>query len=218
MVHVIAHSMGGLDVRHLVASGATNIASLTTLGTPFRGTLTADVVVDPARLLHLNPIQLTAAIARYQVRLLTELPFSLPGQTQFALEELRNAVSGLATGDYSSLGSYFRGLFAMDDDALSELTTEKCRQNFPDDEHDMRGVSSYSYAGSIEPARVSPPLAVPAIVLDAVGEANDGVVPITSAKLRNHKRTLTADHFGLVGWSATDVTDLYRQIYSTIDA
>jgi triacylglycerol lipase len=60
-VHVIAHSMGGLDARSLIAGGATNIASLTTLGTPFRGTLVADVAADPANLLQVNPAQLVAA-------------------------------------------------------------------------------------------------------------------------------------------------------------
>jgi triacylglycerol esterase/lipase EstA (alpha/beta hydrolase family) len=47
-VHVIAHSIGGLDVRFLIGGGVTNIASLTTLGTPFGGTLAADVAADSA--------------------------------------------------------------------------------------------------------------------------------------------------------------------------
>src|SRR3979411_1877150 len=48
-VHVIAHSMGGLDARYLISqnNGSAMIATLTTLGTPFGGTLAADIRVDP---------------------------------------------------------------------------------------------------------------------------------------------------------------------------
>jgi pimeloyl-ACP methyl ester carboxylesterase len=217
-VHVIAHSMGGLDARSLIAGDATNIASLTTLGTPFRGTLAADVAVDPARLLQVNPAWLVAAIVRYEVDVLAAWPFEVEAQTHFAIGELRTAVGNLEKGDYSGLATYFRGLFRLDDDALGELTTERCRQNFPDDQHDLRGVPTYSYAGSIAPARVTTLLTVAAILLDSTGQQNDGVVPLASATLRNHKETLQADHFGLVGWTPTDVSNCYRQIYATISS
>lgn len=43
-VHLIAHSMGGLDARHLISrlGMAERVLSLTTLGTPHRGTAFAD--------------------------------------------------------------------------------------------------------------------------------------------------------------------------------
>lgn len=52
-VHIIAHSMGGLDGRNLIArnpdglSDPGRIASLTTLSTPHRGSPVADLVVGP---------------------------------------------------------------------------------------------------------------------------------------------------------------------------
>jgi triacylglycerol lipase len=52
-VHIIAHSMGGLDSRTLVAgnlrglSAPGRIASLTTLSTPHRGSPVADLLVGP---------------------------------------------------------------------------------------------------------------------------------------------------------------------------
>jgi triacylglycerol lipase len=49
-VHVIAHSMGGLDARHMivdVGGMAEKIASLTTIGTPHLGTSFADVGIRP---------------------------------------------------------------------------------------------------------------------------------------------------------------------------
>ena len=43
-VHIIAHSMGGLDARHMIVDleMADRVASLTTIGTPHRGTVLAD--------------------------------------------------------------------------------------------------------------------------------------------------------------------------------
>lgn len=52
-VHIIAHSMGGLDGRNLIAANhhglaePGRIASLTTLSTPHRGSPVADLLVDP---------------------------------------------------------------------------------------------------------------------------------------------------------------------------
>lgn len=43
-VHIVAHSMGGLDARYMISrmGMAGNVATLTTLGTPHRGTAFAD--------------------------------------------------------------------------------------------------------------------------------------------------------------------------------
>ena len=47
-VHIIAHSMGGLDARHMIVDlgMADKVASLTTIGTPHRGTILADHLLD----------------------------------------------------------------------------------------------------------------------------------------------------------------------------
>jgi triacylglycerol lipase len=53
-VHIIAHSMGGLDSRNLIAANINGlsdpgrIASLTTLSTPHRGSPVADLLAGPA--------------------------------------------------------------------------------------------------------------------------------------------------------------------------
>jgi triacylglycerol lipase len=46
-VHIIAHSMGGLDARHMIVDKdmADKVASLTTIGTPHLGTILADHVL-----------------------------------------------------------------------------------------------------------------------------------------------------------------------------
>lgn len=51
-VNIIAHSMGGLDARyliaHLTATSGVRVASLTTIATPHRGSPVADYLLDPA--------------------------------------------------------------------------------------------------------------------------------------------------------------------------
>jgi triacylglycerol lipase len=50
-IHIIAHSMGGLDSRHLIAADhpglSERIVSLTTLSTPHRGSPVADLLAGP---------------------------------------------------------------------------------------------------------------------------------------------------------------------------
>jgi triacylglycerol lipase len=48
-VHIIAHSMGGLDARHMIVDKdmAEKVASLTTIGTPHLGTILADHLLGP---------------------------------------------------------------------------------------------------------------------------------------------------------------------------
>lgn len=50
-VHLLAHSMGGLDARYLISglNQAARVLTLTTLGTPHRGTAVADVGVHHSR-------------------------------------------------------------------------------------------------------------------------------------------------------------------------
>jgi triacylglycerol lipase len=47
-VHIIAHSMGGLDARHMIVDKgmADRVASLTTIGTPHLGTVLADEIIN----------------------------------------------------------------------------------------------------------------------------------------------------------------------------
>ncbi|RMF57235.1 MAG: alpha/beta hydrolase [Calditrichaeota bacterium] len=47
-VHIIAHSMGGLDARHMIVNEdmASRVATLTTIGTPHFGTTVAEVALE----------------------------------------------------------------------------------------------------------------------------------------------------------------------------
>jgi Predicted acetyltransferases and hydrolases with the alpha/beta hydrolase fold len=58
-VHIIAHSMGGLDARHMIVDlgMADQVASLTTIGTPHRGTILADHVLSHGGVLLLEVLK-----------------------------------------------------------------------------------------------------------------------------------------------------------------
>jgi triacylglycerol lipase len=218
-VNVIAHSMGGMDARYLIARGGRGfIQTLITLGSPFGGTLAADIAADPRKLARVSPASLLASIADFVAATTLRWPLTAPADTHFAIAQLRQAVSGIATGDYSQLGGYFSGLFSLQDPALQELTIENCARLFPSDCSDVAGVTCYSFAGNLPPADVSPPLIVPALVLTAAGQANDGVVPVDSATLPRFLGTLNSDHLGLIGWTPKDVSGCYRQICQILQA
>lgn len=217
-VHVIAHSMGGLDVRYLVAhkNGADMIRTITTLGSPFGGTLAADIAADPRSISQVDPGGLLATLTQFAAQSILRWPFQTLTDGHFALQQLQNAISGVRHGDYSGISAYFSHLFTLQDAALQELTTASCKQMFPADCSDLGGIPCYSYAGVLDPAKVTPLLTVPALVLQAAGQNNDGVVPLVSARLPTHMGTLPLDHFGLVGWSPGDINGCYRQICQTL--
>lgn len=62
-IHCVAHSMGGLDVRYLLAKDLeglrSQVASLTTIGTPHLGTPVADAIARKLRSLGVNIAGLT---------------------------------------------------------------------------------------------------------------------------------------------------------------
>jgi triacylglycerol lipase len=56
-LHIIAHSMGGLDARHAITNRrdiVQRVATLVTIGTPHRGSPVADAVANPANPLFKN--------------------------------------------------------------------------------------------------------------------------------------------------------------------
>jgi triacylglycerol lipase len=79
-LHVIAHSMGGLDARYALSNipeVATRVKTLVTIGTPHRGSPVADAVVD-----HTNP--LFARVPAFVVKLLEQSTAGLRDLTTLA--------------------------------------------------------------------------------------------------------------------------------------
>jgi triacylglycerol esterase/lipase EstA (alpha/beta hydrolase family) len=103
--HVIAHSMGGLDTRWAITEGrmGDRIASLTTIGTPHRGTTIADLVLR-----HVKGLKSAVDL----VDQLSDLAhnFTRRIKNQDALEFYRHLISNI---EQSSPGEIERGLEAL---------------------------------------------------------------------------------------------------------
>jgi len=148
-VHLIAHSMGGLDSRYLITQlgMSSRILSLTTLGTPHRGTAFADW-----------------GISRFG-RILR------PGL----------------------------GKLGIPDQALSDLTTGKCRE-FNERVKDAPGVRYFSIAGRHVPGWQFPEWQLSEPIVSKAEGPNDGVVSVASATYGESCEVWEGDHFSLINW------------------
>ena len=224
-VHVIAHSMGGLDARFAVsAKGLARrdlIETLTTLGSPFAGTAVADLAAanfdNPA---HVHA-DILLQVARELLAMAPKIPLA-PAEThvqfKFAVARLLEFALSAVRGDYSGLAAYIRAMLTLSDEALHELTRENCRAIFSADQSDVAGLPMFSYAGVTSWPSISAPLILSQLIIGVVeGPENDGLVALNSATLRQtHMANIPTDHFGLIGWSAFDVSPWYRKIVDTI--
>ncbi len=196
-VHVIAHSMGGLDARYLISApefqGHKYIRSLTTLGTPHWGTPVADWIVS-----HYEKIR-----------------GSLPTVNQSIKTAARDAAK-----DHEA-AIYLLDVLNPFDGGIQEMTTEameKFNKAYPNHEE----VAYFSIAGKSGDGSgdVLAPLLLPFQKLISecdnarYGGDNDGLVSVGSARgdrLGNGQTdfrflgTFPADHFDLIGhdWSFT---------------
>ncbi|WVN86875.1 uncharacterized protein L203_102049 [Cryptococcus depauperatus CBS 7841] len=199
-VNFIAHSMGGLDCRHLISTikpTAYKPLSLTTIGTPHRGSpfmdwCTANIGVGSAA------VVATAALTAEKLK---TLPYSLksPLLSRSSSKDISkdDTIASFATG----LTSYLLSIF--DSPAYSNLTTSYLRDHFNPNTLDDPSVKYTSVAGRISRMSVLHPLWFPKLVLDAAAEngyaedssnmvlgkdeeplyeGNDGLVSVSSAK------------------------------------
>jgi len=92
-LNLIAHSMGGLDARHLIAHhgyGA-RVASLTTISTPHRGSAAADVVLEGPEALRAPAASVVDWIAAT----------ALEGSTSDVIQALRELRPSYVTGTFN---------------------------------------------------------------------------------------------------------------------
>ena len=188
-VDLVAHSQGGLDARILASPGglgeASEIASITMIGTPNRGTPVADLVMTALR-----------------------SPFG------GILDRLTDAVLMLLERSVYDLKTDPR-LRAQ----VAELTTGHMTKVFNAEYPDAPGVAYMSYAGRTnfetgigacagsfypnEPTRLDAaqiPLFPTAVFIQGLdGRANDGMVPVASARWGTFLRCIPADHGREVG-------------------
>lgn len=186
-IHIVAHSMGGLDSRRLIASNpdlAARIVSLTMLSTPNQGSPLADLLAGDRPSLFSN--------------------FS-------AL--LSGSFSSLRLG---GLYDAFRAALAMvgiNIGALKDLT-KKDAEAMPDVATTHRQIAYRSYAASGRVPR-SPTSKILALsheyILKAVnGGPNDGAVTVESAKYGKFMGTWDCDHLDQVGHDLDNLPLLER--------
>jgi triacylglycerol lipase len=208
-VHIIAHSMGGLDSRYLLSTlkrGAV-VKSLTTLSTPHRGSPLADIGLGITD--HLTVSQEDAILA------LTEFlgPDVTSAQLDRALGDLAEAhasafnaanpdVAGVTYYSYAGLSTLF---------GISYSTAEvPC-----------------AAPGATVPRPASLPgllqLAGPIVANGTDLRPHDGVVPVDSSKWTGFLGCIPADHLDMTRAGAKDAADLdvelvpfYRQIVARV--
>ncbi|ORX37816.1 Alpha/Beta hydrolase protein [Kockovaella imperatae] len=203
-VNFVAHSMGGLDVRHLISiikPTSYTPLSLTTIGTPHRGSpfmdwCSANIGVGSNGGGSAAGAAMAAAASMAgSTKDGSGLPFSLKSPLLAASAEQAAKDSGGLAGFSSALSRYLLGIF--DSPAYSNLTIGFLRDEFNPETPDSPNVKYTSVAGRVPKLSVFHPLWFPKLVLDAAAEkgysepegktgkdyeGNDGLVSVSSAK------------------------------------
>ena len=191
-VHIVAHSMGGLDARYLASPNGLDqghrILTITTIGTPHYGTRIAS---------------LAWFCGMYRLSILRPIPsvnlHKLDDETQRFYREIRD--------------SEWTGLY--------ELTPIFLKASFNPGILDHPNVHYFSFAGKmvgIDGAPLWAPLALQWAYLRVMEGANDGLVSIDSCKWRQFVRVLPASHQDLIGhlYPRTKIPfnrfDFYREL------
>jgi triacylglycerol lipase len=222
-VHVIAHSMGGLDARFLLSKNGRQqtdlIASLTTVCTPHQGTAVADVALvarDPVKAANDSRIRGLLNASLGSLSPVQNIFESLGHSMTDALNKTESILQNLHRGDPSSLEAYLTGLFDVSDEALKDLTPAGIQARFPAGSEDST-VPCFSFSANATPFRtLSPILALSYELLRSTDGDNDGMVPVTSAKWRNYMGVLSSDHAGAIGWGFVDYMPWYDQMVKNI--
>ncbi|KAI0076756.1 alpha/beta-hydrolase [Panus rudis PR-1116 ss-1] len=210
-VNLFAHSMGGLDCRHLISHiQPTDYApvSLTTIGTPHRGSPFMDWCMENIGLGKLkHPHEAS--------------------QDDPQVEQQRTARSSF-TLSLASLPSSFTTLLLslLDSPAYANLTSTYLNTIFNPNTPNSPNVKYFSVAGRIRSLSVWHPLWLPKMVLDGFEEkerekgrlidpslpeherwGNDGLVTVQSARWGEYLGTLEeCDHWALRGAKGLDMS------------
>lgn len=193
-VHLIGHSMGGLDARYLISTlnYAPKIKSLTTLQTPHRGSPLADIA--------LGLTQSIAASQQDAILAITEVlgPDVTSDQLQRALVDLAEATGpafNAANPDVAGVKYYSYAGFSTLFGSSNPNAEAAC-----------------SAAGATTPPPSSLPgllrLAGPIVAGGTDLRPHDGVVPVDSARWTNFLGCLPTDHLDMTRAGAKPAADL----------
>lgn len=177
-VHIIAHSMGGLDARYLISTmgyGA-KVASLTTMSTPHKGTPLADIALG---------IQEGDQAAAYDALVaLAELAGLVDS------EELDQAIHDLSEANAPAFA-------AANPDVAGVLYQSYAGLSTPGG-FELGDTSAA--CGAVAPDSLRGLLLLPALAVTGTDlRANDGVVPVDSSTYTGFQGCIAADHLDQVG-------------------
>ncbi len=233
-VHIVAHSMGGLDSRYLVAKLSNPegvpysevVASVTTISSPHRGTAIADKVLAilPGAA---DPVVNT--LAGLWARTFTDRDLAEGSDLRAALVGISEANSASFNSEVKNApGVYYQswaGITSHVDFHIDRRELEACEgkvesyKNRHDRMLDHDPVSS---------AQLQASAAIVGHGLGGAADPNDGMVTVESAKWGVFRGCTPADHMDEVGqrigsdgparWSRFDHVRFYRRIAFGLDA
>lgn len=225
-VHIIAHSMGGLDARYLVAKltnaegvpYANRVASVTTISSPHRGSAIAD------KILALTPgiaDPLIDTLAGLWARTFTDRELAENSDVRGALTSISEAGTARFNAEVPNVpGVYYQswaGISSYIDTHIDRKEIDACEGKVE------------SYKNRHDQMRDIALLAASPIVGKGLGNAaapNDGLATVESAKWGVFRGCIPADHLDEVGqpghmgpnfWSRFDHIRFYRRIAFELD-
>lgn len=193
-MHLIGHSMGGLDARYVVSPNGLNKAghvfSVTTLSTPHWGTPLADAVIDATQKFSPKDIE----------RLIAKMP-TLDRAGKKVIKTLRKK---------SEILDWLLEFIDIGEKGIKNLSTEGAKE-FNRKIVDAEGVHYFSYSavsGPGEKDKLPVVLHLPwAIVFKSdgpeTGGRNDAFVSVESGKWGTFRGVIDADHFKIPGHDLT---------------
>jgi triacylglycerol lipase len=194
-VNFVAHSMGGLDCRHLISSikpKEYTPLSLTTIATPHHGSpfmdwCAANIGVGSHSM---------AKLAQKAAIKVEQLPFTLKSPVLDRESSMTRTKQSDALSSFSAaLTNYLLNIF--DTPAYNNLTTSYLRDHFNPETPNDPNVKYFSVAGRVGKMSILHPLWFTKLVLDSAAEkgyptsetlpghmyeGNDGLVSVQSAK------------------------------------
>ncbi len=200
-VHIIAHSMGGLDARKMIVEYedmADKVASLTTVGTPHKGTPIADVIIEQGlgRFAEKRPSDV--GIFDFLGRAIALIGI-------FVIEKVNGEM----------LIDLLKPI--IDLEGYKDLTTTACKE-FNENNREKESQNNVAYRtlfGSQEKQFIFLPLQARWTIISLLGGGeNDGLVSVESQKwepelttdhgkrklIRQDRIPFSADHLNQVGW------------------
>jgi triacylglycerol lipase len=228
-VHIIAHSMGGLDSRYVISKlsnpegvpYASLVASLTTISTPHRGSAFADKVLE---LLPKAADPTVDALAGLWARTFTDRDLAEDSDVRAALHDISEAYAPeFNEAVPNAPGVYYQswaGITSHVDVHINQDEIDACEGKVEAYKNRHDNLLDH---GPLSSAQLQ--LAEP--IVSKGGQANDAMVLVSSAKWGKFQGCIPADHMDEVGqhlgpttelWSRFDHIRFYRRIAFGLDA